>query len=692
MPRPAAAAILEAVLRPARSDGASTRLRATAFGVAGMAFAACATAVLLQARNADIASAQAFLSFWPFVVVGGAAYSSTGCWLAAARPRERVGWLLLGIGATLALGALTMEYAVAGVGADWPLVGVALWLSEWIWVLGYLAVALLLPLLLPDGRLASPRHRPLLALALAVLSLTAAQFALTPYDRLDTPLILSGYANPLAIDVVLQPGFTVPLTALTLVSLVGGLAVLVSRWRHAGGDRGALSWIVLGLLVTVVLAAAAFPAPDSWKPALLALATVALPVSCVAAVLRYRLWDVEVVLSRSLAYAVLSVLVVVLYVALVGALGGVLGSTAGVPVLATVVVAVVVATVHGHVQRVVNRLVHGESEAPDVLLARLGVRMQDASDPAEAAAQVVPDVAERLRRLLDLDAVRVLGADGTLISAAPADVADDAAVSSTSIPLVYAGKVVGTLDLGGRVERMSAREQRLIDGVIIQLAVLVHAADLARQLRSSRERLVTGREDERRRLHRELHDGLGPTLAAAALQVEAAREVYSKDPAKADAMLDRATVRLRSAVEDVRAVVSGLRPPPLDELGLTGALEELVTRFDAPGHRVVLCASALPDRSAAVDVATYLVAAEALTNAVRHGAPTLVQVSLSATDAKVVLTVCDDGLGMPDPVRPGVGLRSMEQRAEELGGTLDVGPGAGQRGTSVVLRLPVRPT
>jgi signal transduction histidine kinase len=235
----------------------------------------------------------------------------------------------------------------------------------------------------------------------------------------------------------------------------------------------------------------------------------------------------------------------------------------------------------------------------------------------------------------------------------------------------------------------SRADRRLLAGLSRQAAVAVHGVLLGRDLQHSRELLVSAREEERRRLRRDLHDGVGPALAAAALQVETARDVYPRDPEAADAILDRASLRLRAVVDDVRAAVHGLRPATLDDLGLPGALAELAGRFDAPGRSVTAVVTDVPGRSAAVDAAAYLVAAEAVTNATRHAAASRVCIELRPAPHGLVLTVTDDGRGLPEQPVPGVGLRSMRERAEELAGTLVVRPAAKGTGTTVELWLPV---
>ena len=659
--------------------------------VAGAATVSAAlVALVLHVENRGVPGAD-FLAFWPVVVVAALAYGVTGAWLATLRPRNPVGWLMLLTGSTFALSQLAVEIAVSVVDSRRSLAGGLMWVGSWLWIVGELVVGLLLPLLLPDGRLASRRLRPLLVFAVVLVGLNGLSFALLPYDRQSPPMDFAGLTNPVAVRAVTSPGVAVPLGLLTALTVLTGLVLLVRRWHRSSADeRGALSWVLVGLVATVVLGAVAAASSTDVGVWVSAAAAVPLPAAIWLAVLRHRMWDVDVVLSRSLVLVGLSAVVVAVYVALVGLLGGALGASTGAPIVATAVAAVVVLPLHTRLQRQVNRLVFGEAEDPDARLRRLGTRLGAASDPVETSRRVLPEALAEVARALRSPYVAVRGPGGVL-----AQVGEPVAVVD-EVPLVFAGTSVGSLLVAraGRAggpgpDSRSRAEQRVLADLAEPLAVTVHAAALADDLLRSRERLVTGREDERRRLHRELHDGVGPALAAAALQIETARDLVGQDPGAAVALLDRCAVRLRGAVDDVRAVVHGLRPQPLDELGLAGALEELAARFSGSGRQVRLSVGALPPRSAAVDVACYLVASEAVTNAVRHGGARCVTVSVSEADGGLALVVGDDGSGWPAVVTPGLGLRSMRERAEELGGSLVTGVGAQGRGARVQAWFPV---
>jgi signal transduction histidine kinase len=221
------------------------------------------------------------------------------------------------------------------------------------------------------------------------------------------------------------------------------------------------------------------------------------------------------------------------------------------------------------------------------------------------------------------------------------------------------------------------------------LALVVRAHLLDLDLRRSRERLVVAREEERRRLRRDLHDGLGPTLAAMALQVDRGGALAARDPAAAQRLLAELARQIRSAVGSVRTITDDLRVPELDDLGLVGALQELAERFstDELAVEVTLGDGDLVDVPAAAEAAVYRIAAEATTNAARHAGAGRCRITLGRTGDDVLLEITDDGRGIGDGAA-GIGLGSMRDRAEQLGGTLTV-RSLGGGGTTVAATIPV---
>jgi signal transduction histidine kinase len=229
-----------------------------------------------------------------------------------------------------------------------------------------------------------------------------------------------------------------------------------------------------------------------------------------------------------------------------------------------------------------------------------------------------------------------------------------------------------------------------LSGILARnLAELANAARLAADVQRSREHILRTREEERRRLRRDLHDGLGPTLASLAMTVDAARITLKTDPEAVDTLLEELRATMGRTIGDIRDLVYGLRPPALDDLGLEGAIQALggvVATGDGPTVDVRVEGD-LKGLSAAAEVAAYRIVQEALTNVHRHANACYAEVTL-CLNGDLHVTIGDDGVGLPDRLRSGVGMSSMRERATELGGSCTVGPGP-NGGTLVRARLPV---
>ncbi|MGI8874205.1 MAG: ATP-binding protein, partial [Egibacteraceae bacterium] len=358
-------------------------------------------------------------------------------------------------------------------------------------------------------------------------------------------------------------------------------------------------------------------------------------------------------------------------------LGGLLGATTGAPLVATGLVALGIQPARERLQRLANRLLYGERDDPYQAISLLARRL----DAVGSTGETVAGVAEAVARALRLPYAAVV-AGGETVAAHGRPVADP-----LRLPLTYQGRAVGELLVAPREPggELSDGEQRLLADIARQIGVAIHAQRLTADLQRSRERLVSAREEERRRLRRDLHDDLGPALAAAALQLDRARDLAS-DPA--GALLEDAARRLRGVVGDVRVLVEGLRPRALDDLGLVPALRQQAARVSAGHLDVVLdMPEDLGPLPAAVDVAAYRIVSEALSNVARHAAARVARVTIRRDDG-LQISVTDDGRGLPDEIRSGVGLTSMRERAEELGGTFTVRPRPGA-GTVVEAWLPV---
>jgi two-component system, NarL family, sensor kinase len=336
--------------------------------------------------------------------------------------------------------------------------------------------------------------------------------------------------------------------------------------------------------------------------------------------------------------------------------------------LATAVIAVSFAPARDRLQRWVDRRLYGERHDPVRAMTRLGQRLRDAPG-GDVLGQVLQTVCETLRLpsaslLVDNVEVAAYGQPGA---------------ASESIPLEHEGQRVGALLVSPRTgeQTLGVADRRVLEVLAAPVAVALHAVLLSQELQRSRERLVAAREEERRRLRRDLHDGLGPILTAVTLKADAARSVLAAAPDRADGLLAELRGDAKQAIGDLRRIIYDLRPAPLDELGLLGALGEQVDRFGRQGLSVTLQAPpSLPVLPAAVEVAAYRIVTEALTNVARHAQAGRASVTVSVDDG-FCLDVQDDGTASTanrDGWRLGVGLVSMAERVAEVGGTLQAGP------------------
>jgi signal transduction histidine kinase len=610
-------------------------------------------------------------------------FSLVGALIVSRRPRNRLGLLYLGSATAMALSIAVYEYAWYGLitrPGSLPGALAAAWASAWIWTLGFTPLFTFGLLLYPDARPPSRRWRwaaVVDALALACLFLPSAfspgHLANHPVDN---PLGLAGVAPVLRVlDRVAFP--------LVLVGLAAGVLALAVRWRRAepaGRERRQLSLLVLAaavvLLIVVQPDTASSPA---WAEVLSLVAMALVPAAIGVAILRHRLYDIDVVLNRSLVYAGLTVVIAALYAAMVWTLGAPVAGSGWASAVAVGIVGALVLPLRTGLQRLVDRAMYGDRGDPYAALSRLTARLQSAAAPGAALTAVAEAIADSLR----LPHVAVETSTGER-----AEAGTPRGGPLQVLPLEHQGQQVGRLVVEGRDRRaLGPRDSRLLTELARPAGAAVSAAALADALSASRARLVQAREEERRRLRRDLHDGLGPTLAGIGLGLDLV--AGERDPGTAVRMLAELARETNAAVDDVRRLVEGLRPPALDEIGLVPAIRQqaerlalrspgLVVRVESPG--------ALPPLSAATEVAAYRIAVEAVTNVVRHAGAHTCRVEVSA-NGRLQLEVVDDGSG-PQTGEPGVGLAAMGERAAEVGGECSVTARA-DGGTRVIALLPL---
>ena len=548
----------------------------------------------------------------------------------------------------------------------------------------------------PNGRFV-PRWTRWLAILLVVWAVFASVFPESPFgleNWLYAPTMLAWLLTGVFAQIYRYWLVSNPVERQQAKWVVFGFAMAVAGFL---GVKASITLVFLnfqsGSLIDLVVAAVVY------------CFMLLIPFSIGVAILRYRLWDIDIIINRTLVYVTLTATVVGLYVLIVGGLGMLFqdqGNRA-VSLVAAGLVAVLFTPLRVRLQRGVNRLMYGERDEPYSVVSRLGKRLEGTLAPEAALETVAEVVAQALK--LPYAAIELRQDDGYKKVAEHGDPKDD----NTVLPLVHQGETVGQLVVAPRSpgEVFSRQDRSLLEDLAWQAGAAAHAALLTTDLRRSRERLVTAREEERRRLRRDLHDGLGPTLGGLTLGLDAARSTLADDPGTTDELLAELKAQTRDAVSDVRRLVHGLRPPALDDLGLVSAIRQQASKH---GHLTGDSAAGtqgagpmngltftvdvpidLPSLPAAVEVACYRIAQEAITNVSRHARAHTCTIRISVDEIRneLVLEVADDGVGMPERRRAGVGMSSMRERAEELGGTLTIESPGPEGGTRVLARLPL---
>jgi len=421
---------------------------------------------------------------------------------------------------------------------------------------------------------------------------------------------------------------------------------------------------------------------------LILLITPAVLGCLVVAVDGYRLDEVEPTVRRALVQAAAVVVVATSFVAVAAGIGR--ASNIGFrSLLAGGVLALLVLPLAVALQRLLRRMVYGDREFPRRVVSDLR-QLDPTSAPEAALTETLSLLARRLR--LSYAAIDVRPPEGT--DPVTASIGESRG-NPVTVDLVAGGANLGRLRLEVSPQRdpFGPGDRRLLEDVGVQVGALVQAVLANLELQRSRQHLVSAREEERRRLRRDLHDGLGPSLATLAMRLESVSDLIERDPAGAAELANTLSEQARAEILEVRRLVEGLRPPALDQLGLVSALRQRAEEHRIPGadegHMTwtVEAHDDVEPLPAAVEVAAYRIALEAVTNALRHSGATTCTVTLVREDGTLVLRVRDTGQGLAADPRAGVGLTSMRERAEELGGSCTVA--SDHQGTTVEARLPI---
>ena len=607
----------------------------------------------------------------------GLTFAPFGALVAYRRPRLPLGWLFLAFSlfyATSACGIAVVSARSLGRSA------VPAWLQVVAFDAWTLSVAFCFPMILllfPDGRLAGRSARWLVSFAALVGVVWVGSWA-----AVNAPAVLAAHGS---VASVIQRTETVSNLGL-LVVFIACLFSLLARWRRTTGRLHAqLAWLAVGSTIAVCLfLPTAWGVNHGWATALL-LGVPLFPVACAGAILRHRLFDLDIALNRTLVYLTLSAGVLAIYLALVALARAVVGGGGGVvgSLLAAALIAIVFAPSRAFVQKAVGRLLFGSRSDPALTVSSLAATLEISRDDELLAALGA------MRQSLRLHAA-VIGIDGRQVGIA------DPSSSPERFPLRYRNQVVGELAVWPRrgQRQLAGPDREAIRAVAGPLASAVYSAQLTDRLQQSRQEQITARGAERQRLHRDLHDGIAPTLTAVALKADAAGNVVAADPSRAGVLLGQISTEARSTTDEIRRIAHDLRPPTLERYGLLESVSYEAHRFTSrlDGHPLVVSVAlppSLPPLADAVATAAYRIVSEALTNVARHSNASRAHVEIRCGDT-LALAIVDDGTSGSEAWAEGFGLASMRIRAADAGGSLIAGPCPS--GGKVTAEFPLRPT
>jgi signal transduction histidine kinase len=631
--------------------------------------------------------------------------------LVASRPKGRaIGWVLVAVGAVAGPQYLSNAYAMYAIRvSELPAVDWAVWFGSWTWVVPFGFTGTLVLLLFPDGRLPSPRWRPF-AVFLALL----AAFVFVAFALAKPTFWLGAVDNPAYVP-LLRPVYragNVPLAyGLFLAAVVGSVASLIVRFRRADRvQRQQIKWFVFGagflglqFLVQTVLDLAGAGETQAYEIIEATGALVGLMLLTVGAgigILKHRLFDIDVVINKTVAYGALAAFVTLVYVGIVAGVGAVVGSRGNLllSILATAVIAVLFQPVRERARHLANRLVYGKRATPYEVLSefsdRVGGSYADddvlprmarvvAEGTAAAQADVWVRVGAELRRAAswpERSAGSVLPVHGDQLPAI--EHADRAFAIREGDQLLGALSITKPLR-----EPLTPGEEKLLADLAGQAGLILRNVRLIEELRASRQRLVTAQDEERRRLERNIHDGAQQQLVALAVKLRLVESLAEKDPPRAREMAAQAKSETQEALENLRDLARGIYPPLLADHGLAAALEAQARKSPVP-------AEVEPDGigryPAEAEAAAYFCVLEAMQNVAKYADAGRAVVRLVEEDGSLVFSVTDDGRGFDSATTPrGSGLQNMADRLDALGGSIDIDSAPG-RGTTVTGRIPIR--
>jgi signal transduction histidine kinase len=640
-----------------------------------------------------------FLADSSTAIVSALVFSFTGGVIASRHPRNPVAWLMLGLPLFDIVSSATHDYArhaLVIAPGSWPGGDLASWIASWTWVPLVVMGALLL-MLLPNGRPVSRRWRWLIYVTLAEGALILVGFMATwplrgvrMLGQIET---LPGL--PAITRIAAASGFV-----LMLIFLAGIASMIVRFVRSRGEERQQLKWITFGVAVLGLTIMVGISFGGDLPVIVDAVAILILTAAIAIAILKYRLYDIDLVINKTLVYGSMAAFITAVYVAIVVGIGRAIGSDRNIAlsIVATAVVAVAFQPVRERVQRFANRVVYGKRATPYEVLSEFSGGMSHTVATEDLLPRMARIVAEGTGAAradvwlrLGPDLVREASwpqTNAQVPSVVPANEGPGPTVedADAAVPVRHQGELLGVIGIKKSPgEAVTPTETKLLEDLASQAGLVLRNVRLIEELRTSRQRLVTAQDEERRRLERDLHDGAQQRLVAISLGLRMARGlVDAEEDAALGERLDQASEELTRALGELREFARGIHPAILTERGLVPALHSLAERSTVPATVDANLEARLP---APVEATAYFVVSEALANVAKYSKATAVSVRAGATDGVLAVEVIDDGIGGADPSR-GSGLRGLADRVAAVDGTLKVESPPG-KGTRLTVRIPV---
>ena len=670
-----------------------------AWSLSGLAVALLVVNLVLSIRADVVGSDGIFVFVYPIFLL---AFAAVGALIASRQPWNAIGWVFIGTGLAWAFLGATDAYAAyaLSIGEEASLAARAAdWVNIWFYGPGIFLPVTLLLLLFPDGHVPSPRWRPVLWLTiLGNIGVFLGNAFDAGTDTADARFLTS---NPFAVEalggvlqVVVNLGFLA-----AIGSVVAAPVAMVLRLRRARGDeRQQLQWLAYaGVLVVLALAAVIVVGSitgwesDTGAEKFGQLAVISflalLPIAAGIGILKYRLYDIDVVINKTVVYGLLAATVTVIYVAIVVGIGALVGSGGNVllSAVAAAIVALLFQPLRRRAQHFANRIVYGDRATPYEVLSGFSERLADTYS--------VDDVLPRLARVLG----EGIGAERIVVSLRTGDrtvpiatwpEGDGASpVNERPFEVRHQGDALGEIRVAMPTnEPMNAGQERLAADVAAQAGLVLRNAALVADLRDSRRRIVAAQDERARKLERNIHDGAQQQLVALAVKLGLVERVVRTDAAAAESMLAEAKVETNDALENLRDLARGIYPPLLADQGLAAALRSQARKAAIPVEVEPDGIGRYPEET---EAAVYFSCLEALQNVAKYAAASSATVRLAQSNGSLTFEVIDDGHGFdPEAAERGSGLQGIADRLAALGGTLAVRSAPGE-GTTIAGALPV---